>query len=45
VVLSLGMRLAGRRVGELGLGVVDALAGAGMIGYAGLLGLRTLTDS
>jgi len=44
VVLSVGMRLAGSRVGERGLRVADVVAGAGMIGYAGLLGLRTLTD-
>jgi threonine/homoserine/homoserine lactone efflux protein len=44
VVLSLGMRVAGRRIGEQGLRVADAVAGAGMVGYAGLLGLRTLTD-
>jgi len=44
VVLSVGMRLAGRRMGERGLWVADVVAGAGMIGYAGLLGLRTLTD-
>jgi threonine/homoserine/homoserine lactone efflux protein len=45
VVLSVGMRLAGRRVGERGLVVADAVAGLGMIGYGGLLGLRTLTES
>jgi threonine/homoserine/homoserine lactone efflux protein len=45
VVLSVGMRLAGRRIGERGLRAVDALAGAGMIGYAGLLGVRTLADA
>lgn len=44
VVFSLGMRVAGRRIGEQGLRVADAVAGAGMVGYAGLLGLRTLTD-
>jgi putative LysE/RhtB family amino acid efflux pump len=45
VVLSVGMRLAARRVAERGLRIADALAGGAMIGYAGLLGLRTLTDS
>ena len=44
VVLAGGMRLAGRRMGARGLWVADVVAGAGMIGYAGLLGLRTLTD-
>ena len=45
VVLSVGMRLVRGRLGERGLRLVDGLAGAGMLGYAGLLGLRTLTDS
>jgi threonine/homoserine/homoserine lactone efflux protein len=44
VVLSVGMRLAGRRIGERGLRIADGLAGLGMIGYGGLLGLRTLSD-
>jgi putative LysE/RhtB family amino acid efflux pump len=44
LVLSLGMRVAGRRIGETGLRVADAVAGGGMVGYAGLLGPRTLTD-
>jgi threonine/homoserine/homoserine lactone efflux protein len=45
VLLSLGMRLVGRRIGERGLRVADGLAGLGMIGYGGLLGLRTLADA
>jgi len=45
IVLAVGMYLAGRRIDQRGLRVADAVAGAGMIGYAGLLGLRTLTDS
>ncbi len=42
VVLSIGMRLARRRIGERGLRTAEGLASLGMIGYGGLLGLRTL---
>ena len=44
VVLSVGMRAVGRRVSDRGLQWADAAAGLGMIGYGGLLGLRTLHD-
>ena len=44
-LLSLGMRLLGRRIGDPGLRLADAAAGLGMVGYGGLLGLRTLHES
>lgn len=44
-VLSVGMRLLGRRISDRGLRLADAAAGLGMVGYGGLLGLRTLHDS
>jgi putative LysE/RhtB family amino acid efflux pump len=36
--------LARRRVGERVLGVIDAVAGAGLLGFAGLLAYRTAAD-
>jgi putative LysE/RhtB family amino acid efflux pump len=44
-LLSVGMRLVGRRLGDRGLRWADGAAGLGMIGYGGLLGLRTLHHS
>ena len=38
-------RLLGRRIGDPGLRLADAAAGLGMVGYGGLLGLRTLHES
>jgi putative LysE/RhtB family amino acid efflux pump len=43
-VLSVGMRLLGRRISDAGLRLADTAAGLGMVGYGGLLGLRTLHD-
>lgn len=43
-VLSVGVRLVGRRISDRGLGLADSAAGLGMVGYGGLLGLRTLHD-
>lgn len=39
------LALARRRMGERLLGVVDAVAGAGLLGFAGLLAYRTAADS
>jgi putative LysE/RhtB family amino acid efflux pump len=44
LLLSGGMSVLGRRVGDRGLVAVDALAGAGLIGFGGLLGWRAATD-
>jgi putative LysE/RhtB family amino acid efflux pump len=43
-VLSAGMALVRRRVGERGLRLADAMAGLGLIGFGGLLGWQTLHD-
>ena len=43
-VLTGGVSLAGRFVGDRLLGAVDGLAGAGLIGFGGLLAFRTLRD-
>jgi putative LysE/RhtB family amino acid efflux pump len=39
------LALARKRVGERLLGVIDAVAGAGLLGFAGLLAYRTAADS
>jgi putative LysE/RhtB family amino acid efflux pump len=43
-VLSVAMRLLGRRISDRALRVADSAAGLGMVGYGGLLALRTLSD-
>lgn len=43
-VLTGGVSLAGRFVGDRLLRAVDGLAGAGLIGFGGLLAYRTLRD-
>lgn len=42
--LASAVALARRRVGPRGLRAVDGLAGAGLLGFAGVLGARTLHD-
>ena len=41
-ILSAGMWAVRRRLGPTGLGVADALAGAGLLGFGGVLGWQTL---
>jgi putative LysE/RhtB family amino acid efflux pump len=41
-VLTAGVRAAGRRMGDRSLQVADAVAGAGLVGFGALLGIRTL---
>ena len=43
-VLTGGVSLAGRFVGDRLLRAVDGLAGIGLIGFGGLLAYRTLRD-
>ena len=45
VALAAVMRLLGRRLADRGLRLADALAGLGLLGYGGLLGVRTLRDA
>lgn len=42
--LALGTTLARKRLGERAIAAVDIGAGVGMLGFAGLLGWRTLND-
>lgn len=44
-VLAVGLRLAGRRLGERGLRLVDAAAGIGLIGFGALLAVRTVQEA
>ncbi len=44
VVLTSGVSIAGRFVGDRLLRTVDGLAGVGLIGFGGLLAYRTLRD-
>jgi threonine/homoserine/homoserine lactone efflux protein len=44
-LLAFGMRALGRRMSDRALRLADGAAGLGMIGYGGLLGLRTLHGS
>ena len=44
VLLTGGVSLARRRVGDRMLRVVDGLAGIGLLGFGGLLAFRTLRD-
>lgn len=41
-ILSLGMAVLRRRIGDRGLRAADTLAGLGLLGFGGLLGWRTL---
>jgi hypothetical protein len=41
-ILSGGLALAGRRVGPRLISVLDAVSGAAILGFAGLLGWRTI---
>ena len=43
-LLSLGMAALRRRLGARGLGVADALAGAGLVGFGGVLGWQALNS-
>jgi putative LysE/RhtB family amino acid efflux pump len=43
-VLAVGLRVVGRRMGERRLRVVDGVAGLGLVGFGGLLAVRTLQD-
>jgi arginine exporter protein ArgO len=45
LALSLGLALARRRVGPRLLVVVDAVSGAILVGFAGLLAWRTVSDA
>jgi putative LysE/RhtB family amino acid efflux pump len=44
-VLAGGLQLLGRRIGDRGLRVVDVVAGAGLLGFGGLLAVRTAHDA
>jgi threonine/homoserine/homoserine lactone efflux protein len=44
-ILSLAMAALRRRIGTRGLRLADTLAGLGLLGFAGLLGWRTLRQS
>jgi putative LysE/RhtB family amino acid efflux pump len=44
-VLTAGVRAAGRRMGDRSLQLADAVAGAGLVGFGALLGVRTLRES
>jgi threonine/homoserine/homoserine lactone efflux protein len=43
-VLSAGVALAGRRLGDRAVQAADVVAGAGLVGFGALLGFRTLHD-
>lgn len=43
-VLTLGVTLAGRRLGDRAVQTADAVAGVGLVGFGALLGVRTLRD-
>ncbi|HLM51423.1 MAG TPA: LysE family transporter, partial [Solirubrobacteraceae bacterium] len=43
-ILSVAVNAARRKVGERGLQIADGVAGAGLLGFAGVLGLRTLSE-
>lgn len=43
-VLTAGVTLAGRRLGDRSLRTADTVAGLGLVAFGGLLGLRTLRD-
>jgi len=44
-VLSGGVALAGRRLGDRAVQAADVVAGAGLMGFGALLGFRTLHDA
>ena len=43
-VLTSGVALAGRRLGDRSLQAADTVAGLGLVGFGTLLGVRTLRD-
>jgi len=43
-LLTTGAALAGRRLGDRALQVADVVAGAGLVGFGALLGIRTARD-
>jgi putative LysE/RhtB family amino acid efflux pump len=43
-VLTAGVVMAGRRLGDRSLQAADVVAGAGLVGFGALLGVRTLRD-
>jgi putative LysE/RhtB family amino acid efflux pump len=43
-VLTLAVVVAGRRLGDRAVQAADAVAGAGLVGFGALLGLRTVRD-
>ena len=45
LALSLGLSLARRRVGERLLVAVDVVSGVALLGFAALLGYRTVSDA
>jgi putative LysE/RhtB family amino acid efflux pump len=44
-ILSLGMAVLRRRIGERGLRAADTLAGLGLLGFGGLLGWRAIRNA
>src|SRR5262249_13842813 len=44
-LLAGGLQLVGPRLGDRGLRVVDAAAGAGLVAFGGLLAVRTVQDA
>jgi putative LysE/RhtB family amino acid efflux pump len=44
-VLAGGLQVVGRRMGDGGLRIVDAAAGAGLLAFGGLLAVRTAQDA
>lgn len=44
-VLTAGVALAGRRLGDRAVQAADVVAGAGLVGFGALLGVRTLRDA
>ncbi len=43
-VLTTGVALAGRRLGDRAVQAADLVAGSGLVGFGALLGVRTLRD-
>jgi putative LysE/RhtB family amino acid efflux pump len=44
-VLTSGVALAGRRLGDRAIQAADVVAGAGLVGFGALLGIRTFQDA
>ncbi|HEX6419875.1 MAG TPA: LysE family transporter [Acidimicrobiales bacterium] len=44
-LLTAGVALAGRRLGDRSLQVADVVAGAGLVGFGALLGVRSLREA